>query len=205
MGMVKRGSARKALRSSRTAATGTIRASRAIVAPSSGDPGSRKPSGLYESSLDSPLAAVDPGGRDSAAAEVRRVAKTAVEVASAVAAGEPVRGGSESMEWEEGPASRSSVRWALRPIRMLNLEAASAWLVGRNVPQSDGDRLQYAISGNFLPKPMTGRSGGRTGLLQLIALAAELRRGLIQSLQAVSDGLKFLEDRAEQLLGGCGG
>ena len=131
MGMEKRGSARKALRSSRTAATGTISASRAIVTPRSGEPGSRNPSGLYESSVEPPLAAGDPLP-DSVAVGVRRLANTAEAVA--VAVGVPVRGGSESMERDEGPASRSRVRWALRPIKELNLEAATTWLEERKQP-----------------------------------------------------------------------
>ena len=131
MGMEKRGSARKALRSSRTAATGTISASRAIVTPRSGEPGSRNPSGLYESSVGQPLAAGDPLP-DWVAVGVRRLANTAE--AEAVAVGVPVRGGSESMERDEGPASRCRVRWALRPIKELNLEAATTWLEERKQP-----------------------------------------------------------------------
>jgi len=65
---------------------------------------------------------------------------------------------------------------------------------GRTTPQKVCYRIQYDTFCMLLPKPLKNRSGSGARLLQLIPLGAEHRRCLIQSLQAETNGLEFLED-----------
>lgn len=109
------------------------------------------------------------------------------------------------MEREEGAASGGSVGAALRPLLELNQEAVPAGPWEADRPAGKQAPLSICHFQQPLARLMLKRSGCGARLLQLIALAAEHGRALVQSLETVTDGLQLLQDRAEQLLGGGGG